>query len=157
MAREVGAIVVGVVVGYFAGPQAGIAAAGLVYGMTAPNAKQEGPKLTDLKAPSATYGSPIFYIEGGPRIAGNYIWGSEKHQIANESSQGGKGGPGVDTTLYTYEIDVLIECSINELAATTRTRRPWRHPRRRRHGATSGSTPVPRINCRTRPTRLRSA
>lgn len=126
MAREVGSIIVGVVVGYFAGPQAGFAAAALVYGATAPNAKTQGPRLTDLQAPQANYGGVIPYIEGAPRTAGTYVWYSEKREIANESSTGGKGGPGVDNTLFTYEMDALILFSINELAGI---RRVWSNGR----------------------------
>ena len=121
MAREVGAIVVGVVVGYVTGsPQLGFLAASLVYGATAPNAKQEGPRLTDLKAPQAAYGTVIPYIEGSPRTAGIYVWYSDKREVANESTSGGKGGPGVDTTLFTYEMDALIMFSINQLAGIRR-------------------------------------
>lgn len=119
--RGVAAVVVGVVVGYVTeSPQLGFAAAGAVYGLTAPNAKVEGPRLSDLKAPQATYGTVIPYIEGAPRLAGTYAWYSDKRAVANESSEGGKGGPGVDTTLYTYEMDALILVSINELAAVRR-------------------------------------
>lgn len=126
MAREVGSIIVGVVVGYFAGPQAGFAAAALVYGATAPNTKTQGPRLTDLQAPQANYGGVIPYIEGAPRTAGTYVWYSEKREVANESSTGGKGGPGVDNTLFTYEMDALILFSINELAGI---RRVWSNGR----------------------------
>lgn len=124
MAREVGAIVVGAAVTYFSGGnyQLGFLAASVVYGATAPDAKVQGPRLNDLKAPQASYGGAIPYIEGAPRVAGTYAWYSDKREIANESSQDGKGGPGVDTTLYTYEMDVLILFSINELVGI---RRVW--------------------------------
>lgn len=121
MAREVGAVIVGVVVGYFTGnPQLGVAAAGLVYGATAPNAKAQGPRLSDLKAPQANFGTAIPYLEGQPRSAGIFAWYSDKREIANESSSDGKGGPGVDTTLFTYEMDALVLLSCNRQAAITR-------------------------------------
>jgi hypothetical protein len=97
----------------------------LAYGLSAgldPNKKVLGPKLDDLKAPKASYGTPIAYIEGAPRLAGNYIWASDKREIANTTTTGGKGGPGVDSTTFTYEIDVLIELAINRCQAI---RRVW--------------------------------
>ena len=49
MAREIGAIVVGVIVGFVTeNPQAGFAAASLVYGPTAPKTEAEGPTLANL-------------------------------------------------------------------------------------------------------------
>jgi hypothetical protein len=102
---------VGAVVGfYFGGPagaQAGFALGSMAGGALEPNAKVQGPRLADLKAPAATYGSPIPYIEGHPRLGGVWVWCSDKREIATTESQG-KGGPGVDSTSYTYEMDVLI-------------------------------------------------
>lgn len=116
--------VVGVAVGYFSGnPYLGFQAFAATYGTTGfldPNKKVLGPKLKDLKAPKADYGAPIAYIEGAPRIAGNYIWASDKRAVANESSTDGKGGPGVDSTTFTYEMDVLIELAINRCQAIRR-------------------------------------
>ena len=124
MARLVVAAAVGIVVGYFAGPQAGFQTFALVYGATGfldPNAKVLGPKLNDLKAPSASYGSPIPYVEGAPRLAGVFFWASAKREIATTTTQG-KGGPGVDSTTYTYEIDALIGLACNQC---TGVRRVW--------------------------------
>lgn len=114
--RFVVSAVVGVAVGYFAGPQAGFQAFALTYGATAgldPNKKVAGPRLDDLKIASGAYGAPVAYIEGHPRVAGNIVWCTEKREIATESSQGGKGGPGVDTTLFTYEVDLIIMLAEN--------------------------------------------
>lgn len=124
--RFIVAAVAGVVVGYFSGnPQAGFQTFALVYGVSAgldPNKQVTGPKLNDLKGPSASEGAPIPYIKGVWRTAGNIIWNSNKQEVANTETQGGKGGPGVDSTTFTYKIDVLYEFSINELAAI---RRVW--------------------------------
>lgn len=123
MAREVGAVLIGIGVGYATGnPQLGFLAAQLVYGASAPNTKVQGPRLTDLKAPQVAYGTPIPYIEGAVRTAGTFAWYSEKREIATETTVGGKGGPGVDSTTYTYEIDALVLLSINQLGAL---RRVW--------------------------------
>ena len=97
--RLIVSAVVGVAVGYFAGPQAGIQAFSLTYGVTGgldPNKKVQGPRLDDLKMASASYGAPVAYVEGHPRIAGNIVWSTDKREVATETSDGGKGGPGVE-------------------------------------------------------------
>ena len=125
MARLIVSAVVGVAVGYLFGPQAGFQAFALTYGVSAgldPNKKVLGPRLDDLKGPKASYGAPIAYIEGAPRLAGNYIWASAKREVATTTTTGGKGGPGVDSTAFTYEMDVIVELAINQCAAV---RRVW--------------------------------
>jgi len=90
-------------------------------GLLGPKQHVLGPKLSDLKAPAADYGAPIAYVIGAPRLAGCVIWSSDKREIATTQSEG-KGGPGVDSTTYTYEMDVGIELSINPCDAI---RRVW--------------------------------
>jgi hypothetical protein len=101
---------VGAVVGSFVGmPQIGFAVGSAIGGaFFAPTQKAQGPRLSDLKAPAATYGSTIPFIEGHPRYGGVWIWQSEKREIAATESQGGKGGPKVENTTFTYEMDVMI-------------------------------------------------
>lgn len=114
--RFVVAAAVGIVAGIYGGPAVGLQAFSITYGVTGfldPKQKALGPRLNDLKAPQASYGTPIPYLEGIWRTAGVYIWASEKHEIATTQSQG-KGGPGVESTTFTYEIDVLIELAIHE-------------------------------------------
>ena len=123
--RLIVSAVVGVAVGYFAGPQAGIQAFSLTYGVTGsldPNKKVQGPRLDDLKMASASYGAPVAYVEGHPRIAGNIVWSTDKREVATETSDGGKGGPGVDTTIFTYEVDLIIMLAENP---GFRPRRCW--------------------------------
>lgn len=125
MARLVVAAVVGIAVGYVTGDVGlGIKAGALVYGFTGfldPAKKLFGPRLQDLKAPQANYGAAIPYVVGAPRLAGVFIWSSKKREIAAMAQQG-KGGPGVNSTTYTYEIDVLIEVADNACAGI---RRVW--------------------------------
>jgi hypothetical protein len=123
MARLVVSAVAAVAVGYFLGPTAGLQTFAVVYGATGfldPNKKIVGPKLTDLKAPAASLGAPILYLEGAMRVAGVYAWTSEKRAVENTSSEGGKGGPGVDNTFFTYEMDLLIAISTNRCQALLR-------------------------------------
>src|SRR5947199_9222514 len=117
--------VVGGVIGYFATggtPIGALQGFSIAYGLGAgldPNQKVLGPRLRDLTAPSASYGSTIALIEGAPRVAGVYIWASKKREVATTTTEG-KGGPGVDSTTFTYETDVLIELPINRCAALRR-------------------------------------
>ncbi len=124
--RFVVAAVAAVVVGYFAGPTAGFATFSAVYGVTGfldPNTKVQGPRLQDLKFPSASYGSPIPYVEGHPRVPGIIVWSIDpKREVASTTTQEGKGGPGVDQTTYTYEVDMRIVLCEN---TGYRPRRCW--------------------------------
>jgi hypothetical protein len=59
----------------------------------------------DLRVQTSSYGSPIPYVIGKQRLAGNIIWADKKktYDIKNKS---GKGGPTTVTTGYT--ISMLI-------------------------------------------------
>lgn len=69
--------------------------------------KQEGPRLSDLTIQSSAYGAAIPLIYGADnRMAGNVIWSSGLIETAKKTKQGGKGGPSVQTTEYTYRCSV---------------------------------------------------
>lgn len=116
--------VVGQVVGGYFGP-AGAAVGGAIGGfiggeIDGPQSAQ-GPRITDLKITTSSYGTPIPYVEGHPRISGNIIWASSKREIATTTNQGGKGSDTTtDVTTYTYEIDLLILLTANPIAGVTR-------------------------------------
>ena len=97
-----------------------------VYGVTGfldPNTKVQGPRLSDLRFPAASYGSPIPYVEGHPRVPGIIVWSIDpKREVASTTTQEGKGGPGVDQTTYTYEVDMRIVLCEN---TGFRPRRCW--------------------------------
>lgn len=81
----------------------------------APNNKQVGPKLDDLKVSGSSYGTVIPYVEGHPRVSGQIIWASDKRAIEH-TEEYGKGGSQSITT-YTYEVDLLyavasVECDV---------------------------------------------
>lgn len=88
--------------------------AGSVIGAAAfsPTQKAEGPRLGDLTVTGSAYGAPLPYCVGAPRVAGQVVWASKRRELANTS--GGKGG-GSEVTNYTYDIDILIELSCNEI------------------------------------------
>ena len=117
VAGAVGAIV-GFYVGGPTGAQWGYAVGAGIYAVSQPGPHSEGPRLTDLKLTGTDYGRPIPYVFGHPRIPGDVIYASEKRPIATTTEQG-KGG-GASYTSYTYEIDVFLLLSDNEIAGVSR-------------------------------------
>lgn len=77
-----------------------------------PHQHQEGPRLTDLKVQSSTYGAPIPTPYGMYRFSGEVIMQDTIQEHATESSEsaGGKGGGGttVTTTSYTYTCSFAV-------------------------------------------------
>lgn len=114
----VGAIgaVIGFYVGGPAGAQAGFALGSAAYAAAHPT-RVEGSKLTDLTVTGTNYGQAIDYVIGHMRVAGQLIWASDKRAIGETS--GGKGG-GTEYTSYTYDVDLLVLLSDNELQGVTR-------------------------------------
>ena len=85
-----------------------------------PSQKVQGPRLNDLKVTGTEYGQPIAYVQGHPRVAGQIWWSSEKRELSNTTETGGKGGPSIETTTYTYEVDLLIGLSDNVIGGVSR-------------------------------------
>jgi hypothetical protein len=116
---------VGAVVGFYVGGPTGAQigfALGSAAGASMTTQKVQGPRLADLKAPQSSYGAVLPYVEGMVRTAGVWVWNSEKRETATVTERGGKGGPSVETTTYTYDMDVLILLSENKLGGL---RRVW--------------------------------
>ena len=84
-----------------------------------PTQKSEGPRLSDLSVSTSSYGTPIPYVAGSPRVAGQIVWASAKREIATTESAG-KGGGGSEYTTFTYEVDLLILLTDNELDGVRR-------------------------------------
>lgn len=63
---------------------------------------QEGARLGDLSVTSSAFGAvrPIGY--GKIRVAGNVIWAAPIREQKATQNQGGKGGPQVSSTTYSY-------------------------------------------------------
>jgi hypothetical protein len=68
----------------------------------------EGPRVGDLSVQSSTYGTPVPILYGTMRVAGNVIFSTKKREEKNEQTSGGKGGPKITTTTYTYNIDMAV-------------------------------------------------
>lgn len=81
---------------------------GMVDNMLFPQ-KVEGPRLGDLSVTVSTYGAPIPLLFGPEnRIAGNVIWSTGLIETKKKVKQGGKGGPSVETTEYSYRASVAV-------------------------------------------------
>ena len=90
----------------------------LAYSLMAPGQKSYGPRLNDLKVTGTEYGAAIPWVAGSPRVAGQIIWASERRETATEEEQGKGGGP--TYTSYTYDVDLLILLSENEITGVSR-------------------------------------
>lgn len=121
--RQVGAIVGQVVGAYFGfgpvGSAIGGVIGGAIGGLFDPDTVNYGPKLTDLKVQTSTYGNAVPIVYGTMRIAGNLIWSGERREMANETEQQGKGGPSVSQIDYTYEQDAAIALGEFEIIGIT--------------------------------------
>lgn len=91
--------------------------------------RQGQQPLSDLKVSGTEYGQPIPYVRGAAGIAGQLWWNSDKRAITTVTTSGGGGGgkggggggsPVVETTTITYEIDLLIGLSDNEIVGISR-------------------------------------
>jgi hypothetical protein len=120
--------VAGGVVGFFlggpVGAQIGFALGSALYA-SQQTVKNKGPISNDLRAPKLQYGTPIPRIYGRQRVAGHLIWASAKRPVANTTSEDGKGGPTIENTTYTYEMDVKFMLYIDGMTAKAVTR-VWR-------------------------------
>jgi hypothetical protein len=68
---------------------------------------REGPRLTELKITTSSYGAPIPRHFGRMRVAGQIIWATDL--VEHKESQGSKGSPSV--TNYTYSASFAVALS----------------------------------------------
>lgn len=95
-------------VGGLIGGFIGNAIGGLIDNQLFPT-KQEGPRIEDRSVTSSTYGQQIPRLYGPEnRIAPNMIWSTELLETAKTSKQGGKGGPSVQQTEYSYRVSLAL-------------------------------------------------
>ncbi|KLE34456.1 phage tail protein [Aurantiacibacter luteus] len=66
---------------------------------------REGPRLTELKVTTSSYGAPLARHFGTMRAAGTIIWATDLKESA-EKSGGGKGRP--STTTYSYSSSFAV-------------------------------------------------
>lgn len=78
---------------------------------------REGPRLTELRVQTSSYGTQIPQLFGTMRVAGSVIWATDL--IEHRSSQGGgKGRPG--TTAYTYTASFAVALSARRIVEVRR-------------------------------------
>lgn len=79
--------------------------------------KQEGPRLEDLRVTTSTYGKAIPRLYGPEcREAPNIIWSTGLIETKKKTKQGGKGGPTVEVTEYTYSTSIAFALSGRRIA-----------------------------------------
>ncbi len=88
----------------------------------APTQKQEGPRLNSFNIQTNTNGIPITKGWGTFRAAGNIIWfgGFKEVKKTETQSQGGKGGPKVESTTYSYYASFAVAIHDSEISGIRR-------------------------------------
>lgn len=117
--------IVGAVVGFYVGgPQGAVMGAQVGLGVGGyidpPKGPQlNGPRLSDLSAQTATYGSPIPRIHGTVATHGNVIWlqGNKLTERVKKEKQGGKGGGG-GATVKTYSYYATFAVGLADVSKT---------------------------------------
>lgn len=66
----------------------------------------EGPRLSELKVQTSSYGTPIPQLFGTLRVAGSVIWASDL--VEHRHREGGKGRPTVTSYSYTASFAVAL-------------------------------------------------
>ncbi|WP_349364056.1 MAG: glycoside hydrolase/phage tail family protein [Roseitalea porphyridii] len=69
---------------------------------------REGARLTEARPMTAEEGAPVPRAYGHVRLAGTVIWATRLEEQATTERQGGKGGPRVTTTTYSYFGNVAV-------------------------------------------------
>ncbi|MEO8723277.1 MAG: phage tail protein [Sphingobium sp.] len=82
----------------------------------APKARQ-GPRLSDLRLQTSSYGSQIPKLFGRMRVAGTVIWATDL-QEQRHHQHGGKGQPSTNT--YTYSASFAVALSARQIGSIGR-------------------------------------
>lgn len=67
---------------------------------------RQGPRLTDLKIQTSSYGTPVPRLYGRTRVAGTVIWATDLKE--RRKTSGGKGQPSVTTFSYAASFAVAL-------------------------------------------------
>ncbi len=116
--------VVGGLVGGPIGSQVGYALGSMAGNyLFAPTQKQEGPRLNSFNIQTSTNGIPINKGWGTFRTAGNIIWFGgfkEIKKVETQRAGGGKGGPKVESTTYSYNSSFALGIHDSEISGIRR-------------------------------------
>jgi len=93
----------------------GIAIGGMIGSLLMPDKTgvqdQNGPRLSDLKVSTSSYGLPINNVYGAYRVGGNIIWNTDimetKHVTEEEVGKGG-GSETYEVTTYSYDVSFAV-------------------------------------------------
>lgn len=77
---------------------------------------REGPRLTELKLQTSSYGTPLPKLFGTLRVAGSVIWATDL--VEHSRREGGKGRPTV--TSYSYTASLAVALSARPIAGVGR-------------------------------------
>lgn len=107
----------GFMIGGPTGAQIGWAIGSMIGGaMSQPDVKTEGPRVGDLSVTASTYGNMVPVLYGSNRANGNVIYCTNKREVATTTEEEGKGGPSVESTTYSYNVDIAIALCAVEIA-----------------------------------------
>ena len=77
---------------------------------------REGPRLSDLRVQTSSYGTAVPRVLGRMRVAGSVIWATDFVEHRNRS--GGKGRPKVTT--YSYSVSLAVALSSRPILSVGR-------------------------------------
>lgn len=99
----------GIIGGMVGAPNVGILVGSIIGNLLFPPKGQDtvGPRLSDLKIQSSTYGTGLPTVYGHSRLTGNIIFSTEKQEHEHKKQQSMKGA-GPTVTDYTYTITCAI-------------------------------------------------
>lgn len=104
----------------FGAPQLGWMIGSAFGSAFAPKQKYEAPQIEDLRFTRVDLGQAITWVAGSPVVTGNVIYTSIKRPIAHTEEAGGKNSGGAESSYWTYEIDVYIKLTENQIAGVSR-------------------------------------
>lgn len=78
---------------------------------------REGPRLTELKLQTSSYGTPIGHVFGTMRVGGSVIWATDLIE-SRATSSAGKGQP--TTSTYSYSASFAVALSGRRVASVGR-------------------------------------
>ena len=105
---------VGAIAGRALGSLAGYAIDQTLFGPKPANAT--GPRLSDLEVQASTEGAVMPRVYGKTRLAGQIIWATDFEEVTKTETQGGKGGPKVTTTEYSYFANFAVALCEGKIA-----------------------------------------
>jgi len=127
--QGVGMVVGGVIGSFFGMTMLGASIGGAIGGYIDPpkGPKIDGPRLSDTKQQTSTYGAFITRTYGNIDASGNVFWieNNTLKEVSTTESQGGKGGGGPETTTYSYFGTFALGLCACDIGETKQLGRIW--------------------------------